>query len=378
MPNYKTNGLGANSDPSPEEIMSFTDAADDVKNALTSEGISFSERFQHAVTSFRLLTDFRVNLTEFLHEIEEKIDQAKAALMEIGLPSDAIEQRLKTARNERDHRLHQHTFAHYRAMHEGVRARLSADEPVGMTQDAFRRFVLGNGVKIHAWVYEQFANDIKRVIDAPPEQADAILSEVRDTVHDFVIAHSNQVPDDLKPVTTEKIELFFEALRPFAGIDKKYFIPLPKAAVDGMLGVMVDGPQMQELFTDFAKIKNLPREASIRVIVAGKEISAYGSEAVFQQVSPYCAAPVSAHIVMAHYRTDNDVSNMLTLMTEGQCVRATARGNNADVTIFAQDGDHVRIEGLNVSEAEFLKHPMKYINHTFEFSSTEDANRATT
>ena len=175
---------------------------------------------------------------------------------------------------------------------------------------------------------------------------------------------------------------------------KEDILQLPKDALYGLIGRVPTKGKKADIFNDPREILALKGNAySVRVALNGKVREVYingtgpvsGREGiptdVWQEILAECDDAVGAHIVDTHYRRDADVRTLFESMDSGQSIEATVRGGSGRkiAIVGTNTSKAVRIEGLlpdGIDTEEFMKTPMKYIEHKFEFfrnNQEEDA-----
>jgi hypothetical protein len=145
---------------------------------------------------------------------------------------------------------------------------------------------------------------------------------------------------------------------------------LSEAGVAGVLGRVLNETDMDNVFTgDFSSVIAL-QDASVRLVYADGEETFYhenGKDDIPQAIKDMSSDTMPRHVLMVHYRTDDDVKMLLEDLSHGEELHASFRDDPSQQIVMEGRSDSpeviIKKKPDSVDEADLLANPMKYLGH---------------
>lgn len=324
-----------------------------------------------------LRNDEREMETFTTNEIEKAIDRARNDLIEnIGISEDIVNQRVERARNMRDEDQMRETFAPHRHLHNRIREKLQSDEQEGMSREDFYEHVRSTSSPVDDWLLHTYRDESDDILATEDDgERERKCSELAKRIRREIGERRVDVPQHLGRNPADRIAQYVFLLNIYGGYINTYFMPLPKEVVNGIFGHMPDDETMQGIYEDKKRIQRLPDapSSSIRVIVGGKEVQAYGADAVLRQIEEVQKDNPGARIVHVHQLKDAEVIEALRKMGEGRKIVGKAREKDVEVEVIGKENGEVDVRGIvGVDGRAFIRNPMKYLSHSLKFVEAQE------
>ncbi len=339
---------------------------------------SLRTRWGRALHMHRILREDEREMEEFTRrEIDSCIEAVRRDLVNtLGISDAAALKRVRNTRMLRDRDQLRETFAPHRQLHNRIREKLQSDEEQGMTKDDFYDHVRATESPVDDWILETYPDETNEILETEDdEERGKKCAELAKRIRRDIREGEVEVPERFGNIAGDKVSQYVFLLHAYGGFINARFAPLPREVVNGVFGHMPDEGTMEGIFQDRKKLRDLPdaQTSSLRVIVGGREVHAYGADAVLEQVRQIQRELPGARIVQVHQLKDEEVAVALRKLGEGMVVEGVARQDGSDIAIVGKEGDAVEVRGLqNVGQEEFLRHPMRYLSHEIRFVAEGD------
>lgn len=386
--------------PDPDKDMIEEIAPKLEHQVVNGSGTDFNDRFHDAMRGDVRLRSKRVGVEGVVVRSDGIFQRLKSVLVNrFGVEKGKVEGGHASILEKRDQRLFEKDYSKMRSFYERVREHLVkfSGKNVGLTphqqvseiMPVYKMWTdefLGD----KASVYESDA-DIRRqigIILTKKDEGD--LKKLRSTLikrmkQDTDVKHVGHVVRRL----LEALEL---ATLMMSDANVKE-IPLSVEAVDGLLGRVPKKGEMDAIFennkdniTTFLKRIG---PSSVEFSFSDKHFSFYydGTDASIVQVLTVVERAKPAHVLMCHYRTDDDALRLFADMSQNEYLKVSIRGKSGDegaLFIEGRTGDEgwdvrypLSLKEHGIDEADFRSHPMKYLAHEFDhFYRSEQAGKA--
>lgn len=364
--------------PGPQRILSIEQYVEQVRQALLDEREKYRGRLAFALLVERELNGARVRLQGFIESAEEKVDALKLALIEMGVSPEEVEGRLRHRRHESDGKQFRRSCEPYRDLHDNVLQKLLTERPDGMSIEDMITFVQRTDSLPNNWIVNEYPEDINQLICTDPSEVAGLSAALEEKI----CARFNDNPDEPIPegfdesVFKDQVRQSIVDIRTTCGGHRHNLLPLPPMTLYGLLGRVPSAQEMLRVFDGegnkrgyefLGDLEGLdPEHGSIQVTVGAQLVDRYGLEALITEIRPHVDA--GARIVSVHFRTDDNVSNLLKHMQGGNTLLGKARQGGTGVEVHATDTEAVEVCGLpeDVTSEEFLARPMFYLAHEFD------------
>lgn len=186
------------------------------------------------------------------------------------------------------------------------------------------------------------------------------------------------IDPDQKNLLLNRVEPVIRTLRSLSMLRNVKTIPLSAKGVYGMIGRVLDDADMMKVFSnDVAPIRALPT-GSVEVKFADETFSFYhnnGEDLDARVLAKINSTNPPYHILFVHYRTDEDVRDLIDDMGEGNYLVAKMRGTDEEIKIegastlkLPGEEPKCKVISTGIPEADLIKNPMKYMDHDITFN----------
>jgi len=218
------------------------------------------------------------------------------------------------------------------------------------------------------YIEAHFADTVSELLKKPYVEADhnalkqQIMNEIRADA---------SFPGD-KLLIGDAIEGYMDTLRAWSGHIGKGTDLFSPQAVDGLIGKVLTEPEARDVFAgNLDVIRNLP-SGSVKLHFADSAQTFYHTEGADDMPAPIKALFTDAgfprRLTFLHYRTDEAVRNVIKDMSIDEKLVVQRKDMPGSITIEGLEGDDcvITVVPPNLTKAEVLATPMKYLDHEFD------------